>query len=242
MISILIKELNSFFSSLIGTMVIAVYLLINGLFLWVFNGDFNILRAGFADLNSYFFLAPWIFIFLIPAITMKSFADEFNNGTFEILKTKPITDWEIVLGKFLGAFLLVIFALVPTFIYVYSVYQLGNPIGNIELGSTFSSFFGLLFLASSYAAIGIFASSLANNQIVSFIISVFICFFFYNGFDALANYNLMGDFDYFIQNIGMSFHYKSISKGVIDTRDLIYFSSISFFFLYLTKQRIQNEK
>ncbi len=239
--SILIKELNSFFSSPIAYLVIAVYLVINGLFLWVFEGDFNILHNGFADLNSYFFLAPWIFIFLIPAITMRSFSDEINTGTIEILKTKPISNWQIILGKYVGGLLLVIFAILPTLIYVYSIYQLGNPVGNIEFGTTFGSFIGLLLLASSYTAIGLFSSSLSKNQIVSFITAVFISFFLYYGFDALASFNLLGDLDYTFQKLGMSEHFNSISKGVFDTRDLVYFASLSFFFLVLTNFRIQNE-
>lgn len=239
---ILIKELNSFFSSPIAYLVIAVYLVVNGLFLWVFESDFNILHAGFADLNSYFFLAPWIFIFLIPAITMRSFSEEINNGTIELLKTKPITNWQLILGKYFGALLLVLFAIIPTFIYVYSIYQLGNPIGNIEFGTTFGSFAGLLFLASTYTAIGIFASTISKNQIVSFIIAVFISFILFYGFEAFASYNLLGNLDYTIQNFGMSAHFNSISKGVIDTRDLIYFISVSFFFLVLTNYRIQHEQ
>ena len=239
--SILIKELNSFFSSPIAYLVIAVYLIINGLFLWVFEGDYNILRNGFADLNSYFFLAPWIFIFLIPAITMRSFSDEINTGTIEILKTKPISTWQIIMGKYVGGLVLVSFAILPTLIYVYSVYQLGNPVGNIEFGTTFGSFIGLMFLASAYTAIGLFSSSLSKNQIVSFIIAVFISFFLYYGFDALASFNLLGDLDYTFQKIGMSEHFNSIGKGVFDTRDLIYFASLSAFFLVLTNFRIHNE-
>ena len=239
---ILIKELNSFFSSPIAYLVIAIYLVINGLFLWVFEGDFNILHAGFANLNSYFFIAPWIFIFLIPAITMRSFSDEINTGTIEILKTKPITNWQIILAKYIAALILIIAAILPTLIYIYSIYQLGNPIGNIEFGTTFGSFFGLLFLASAYAAIGIFSSTISKNQIVSFIIGVFISFFSYYGFEALASYNIFGNLDYTIQTFGMHTHFESISKGVVDTRDLIYFISITLFFLVLTNYRIQHEE
>jgi len=239
--SILKKELNSFFSSPIGYLVIAVYLVFNGLFLWVFEGRFNILHAGFADLNSYFFLAPWIFIFLIPAITMRSFSDEINTGTIEILKTKPITPWQLVVGKYLGAFILVISAITPTLIYVYSIYQLGNPSGNINFGVTFGSFIGLLFLASAYTAIGIFSSTISKNQIVSFIIGVLLSFLLFYGFEAIATTNFTGSFDYQIQQFGMHEHFNSIGKGVIDTRDLIYFASITFFFLFITKNRIQNE-
>ncbi len=240
--SILIKELNSFFSSPIGYLVIAVYLIINGLFLWVFNSDFNILHAGFADLNSYFFLAPWIFIFLIPAITMQSFSDEINSGTIEILKTKPIRTWQLILGKYFGALLLVIFAITPTLIYVYSIYKLGNPIGNIEFGTTLGSFIGLLFLASTYTAIGIFSSTISKNQIVSFIIAAFISFFFYYGFEVFANFSLLGNLDYTFQNFGMKAHFNSISKGIIDTRTIIYFASITLFFLILTQYRIRHEE
>ncbi|WP_372769413.1 gliding motility-associated ABC transporter permease subunit GldF [Lutibacter sp.] len=240
--SILIKELNSFFSSPIGYLVISVYLVINGLFLWVFNGEFNLLQAGFADLNSYFFLAPWIFIFLIPAITMRSFSEEISTGTIEIIKTKPITNWDIILGKYFGALILVVLAIIPTLIYIYSIFQLGNPVGNIEFGTTFGSFIGLLFLASAYTAIGVFSSTISKNQIVSFITAVFISFFLFYGFEALANYNLLGNLDYAIQNFGMSEHFNSISKGVIDTRDLIYFLSVTFIFLVLTHFRIQHEK
>ena len=239
--SILIKELNSFFSSPIGYLVIAVYLLVNGLFLWVFDGDFNILHAGFADLNSYFFLAPWIFIFLIPAITMRSFSDEINSGTIEILKTKPLTNWQLILGKYFGALLLVILAIIPTVIYIYSIYQLGNPVGNINFGTVVGSFIGLLFLASSYSAIGIFSSTISNNQIVSFIVAVSLSFFLFYGFEALSSYSIFGNSGYTIKQFGMSEHFSSISKGVIDTRDLIYFISVTFIFLLLTKFRIQYE-
>ncbi|MFA5296775.1 MAG: gliding motility-associated ABC transporter permease subunit GldF [Lutibacter sp.] len=240
--SILIKELNSFFSSPIGYLVIAVYLVVNGLFLWVFNGEFNILHAGFADLNSYFFLAPWIFIFLVPAITMRSFSEEINTGTLEILKTKPMTNWEIILGKYFGALLLVVLAIIPTLIYVYSIFQLGNPVGNIEFGTTFGSFIGLLFLAGTYTSIGIFSSTISKNQIVSFIISVFISFFLFYGFEAISTLGFLGNLDYAFQNLGMSAHFNSISKGVIDTRDLIYFLSVTFIFLVLTNFSLQNEK
>lgn len=240
--AILTKELNSFFSSPIGYLVIAVYLIINGLFLWFFEGDFNILHAGFADLNSYFFLAPWIFIFLIPAITMRSFSDEINTGTIEILKTKPIGNWHIVLGKYLGSLILVLLAIALTLVYVYSIYQLGNPVGNINFGSTFGSFIGLLFLSSAYVTIGIFSSTISKNQIVSFLIAVSISFFLFYGFEAISTLNLFGNFNYTIQQLGMLEHFNSISKGVLDSRDLLYFISITYLFLFLTKFSIQHEQ
>ena len=237
MFAILKKELNSFFASPIGYLVIAVFLVINGLYLWVFKGDFNILNAGFADLNSFFFIAPWFFLFLIPAITMRSFSDEFRLGTIEILKTKPLTDWQIVLGKYAGALLLIIIALLPTLIYVYSIIQLGLPTGNLDIGSTIGSYIGLVFLASAYTAVGLFTSTLSNNQIVAFILSVIISFFLFYGFEALAD---LSDSE-MLRNFGMNEHFKSISRGVIDTRDIIYFASITVFFLFLTKLKLNVE-
>ncbi len=239
MFSILKKEFNSFFASPIAYLVIGVFLLINGLFLWVLKDDLNILNAGFADLNSYFYLAPWLFLFLIPAITMKSFADEFTNGTIEILKTKPLTDWQILLGKFIASLLLVLLAILPTLTYVYSIYKLGSPTGNLDTGSTLGSYLGLIFLASTYTAIGLFTSTLSNNQIVAFILAVFISFLLFAGLDVIGS--TTGDNALLIQQFGINEHYKSISRGVIDTRDLIYFVSITFFFLFLTKQQLKNE-
>ena len=238
MIAILKKEFNSFFASPIAYLVIGVFLLINGLLLFLFKDDFNILNAGFADLNSFFFVTPWVFIFLIPAITMKSFADEFNNGTIELLKTKPISNWQIVLGKFWAALLLVVIALIPTITYVYTVHQLGNPIGNIDFGATIGSYIGLFFLAATYTAIGLFTSTLSKNQIVAFILGVFSTFFLFYGFDAISN---SFDNNLTIQQIGINAHFKSISRGIIDTRDLVYFISVTIFFLFITKTRLENE-
>lgn len=237
--AILKKEFNSFFASPIAYLVIGVFLLINGLFLFIFDDDFNILNAGFADITPFFYLAPWVFLFLIPAITMKSFADEFNTGTIELLKTKPISDWQIVLGKFFASLLLVCVAIIPTFMYVYTVYQLGNPVGNIDFGSTIGSYIGLLFLAATYTAVGLFTSTLSKNQIVAFILGVFITFFLFYGFDAIAT--SFGDSSLTIQQLGINEHFKSISRGVIDTRDIIYFLSVTFFFLFITKTRLESE-
>ena len=238
MFAILKKEINSFFASPIAYLVIGVFLLINGLFLWVFNDDFNILNAGFADLNSFFFLAPWVFLFLIPAITMKSFADEFSDGTIELLKTKPISDWKIVLGKFWASLLLVFVALLPTLTYAYTIYQLANPIGYIDFGSAIGSYIGLLFLAATYTSIGLFTSTLSKNQIVAFILGVMITFFLFYGFDAISI--SLGN-ELAIKKMGINEHFKSISRGVIDTRDIIYFLSVTVFFLFITKTRLNNE-
>jgi ABC-2 type transport system permease protein len=239
MLAILKKELNLFFASPIGYLVIAVFLLINGLFLWIFKGDFNILNAGFADLNGFFFITPWFFIFLIPAITMRSFSDEIRLGTIEIIKTKPISDWQIILGKFFGSFILIILALIPTLSYAYTIIQLGNPIGNLDFGSTLGSYIGLLLLASSFTAIGLFTSTLSNNQIVAFIAGAALSLFMFYGFEAIAE--LIDNNNYAIGNLGMSSHFKSISRGVIDTRDMLYFISVTFFFLFLTKIKFEQK-
>lgn len=239
MLAILKKELNLFFASPIGYLVIAFFLIINGLFLWVFKGDYNILNAGFSDLNSFFFVSPWFFIFLIPAITMRSFTDEIKLGTIEILKTKPITSWQIVLGKYLGAFILIILALIPTLTYVVTIIKLGNPVGNLDLGSTLGSYFGLLFIASAFTSIGLFTSTLSNNQIVAFIIGIALSFFMFYGFEAIAELNISQNIT--IENLGLNTHFKSISRGVIDTKDVIYFISVTFFFLFITKLKFDKQ-
>ena len=237
MLSILKKELNSFFASPIGYLVIAVFLVMNGLFLWVFVGDFNILNAGFADLNSFFFITPWFFLFLIPAITMRSLSDEIRLGTIEILKTKPISDWQIVLGKFFGALLLILFALIPTIIYAYSIIQLGNPVGNLDIGATIGSYIGLLFLASAFTSVGLFTSTYSSNQIVAFMLGVIISFFMFYGFEALADLGISET----LRSFGLYEHYKSISRGVIDTSDIVYFVSATIFFLFLTFLKLKAE-
>ena len=238
--SIILREIKSFFGSPIGYLVIAVFLISNGLFLWVFEGDYNILNSGYADLAPFFTLAPWILIFLIPAVTMRSFSDERKQGTLELLLTKPLSIWEIVNGKFLGSFFLIILAIIPTFIYVKVISNLGLPEGNIDIGSTIGSYFGLLFLIAAYSAIGVFTSTLSENQIVAFIISVFLCFFFYFGFEGLAF--LIPRNSNFVSVFGMQEHFKSMSRGVIDTRDVIYFLSITILFLSFTVYKLKSFK
>jgi|TARA_B110000093_G_scaffold146838_1_gene159181 ABC-2 type transport system permease protein len=233
MYSIFKKEIRSFLSSLIAYVVIIVFLLIVGLFTWVF-ADGNILAQGYASLDTLFFMAPWIFIFLISAITMRSFSEEINQGTFEILSTKPITDFQIILGKFLAAVCLVAFSVLPTLLYFYSVYQLGLPKGNIDMGATWGSYIGLILLGGCYASIGIFSSAATSNQIVAFVLGMFLCFFFYVGFQQISNLSLFGSWDSFVQNLGIQYHYDSISRGVVDSRDLVYFGSLISFFLGLT--------
>jgi len=230
MLAILKREINSFFSTSVGYLVIALFLIINGLFLWVFEGDFNILDNGFADLSSFFVIAPWVFLFLIPAVTMRAFSDERKMGTLELLLTKPISLKNIVLGKYFGAVLLICIAIIPTLLYIITISKLGNPAGNWDLGSTLGSYIGLLFLIFAYTSIGIFASTLSKNQIVAFIIVVFICFAFYYGFGEIDSF-LSG---YSIGSLGMKNHFNSVARGVLDTRDIIYFVSVSVLFLAFT--------
>lgn len=238
--AILLREIKSFFGSPVGYLVIAIFLLLNGLFLWVFEGDYNILNSGFADMSPFFTIAPWILIFLIPAVTMRSFSDEKKQGTLELLLTKPLSQWQIVNGKFLGSMLLIVLAILPTLVYVYVISSLGMPAGNIDLGSTMGSYFGLLFLIAAYCAIGIFTSALTENQIVAFILSVFLCFFFYFAFDGLALY--LPRAENLIAAIGMDSHFKSMGRGVIDTRDVVYFISLTFAFLSFTVFKLKSIK
>ena len=238
--SIVLREIKSFFGSPIGYLVIAVFLIGNGLFLWVFEGEYNILNSGFADLSPFFTLAPWILIFLIPAVTMRSFSDEKKQGTLELLLTKPLSIWQIVNGKFLGSMLLIVIAIIPTFIYVKVISSLGMPEDNIDMGSTMGSYFGLLFLIAAYSAIGIFTSTLSENQIVAFIVAVFLCFFFYFGFESVAT--LVPSFQGIISGLGMQNHFKSMGRGVIDTRDVVYFMSITVLFLSFTAYNLKSIK
>ena len=241
MISIFKKEIRSFLSSLIAYVVIVVFLLIIGLFTWVF-ADGNVLVLGYANLDILFFMAPWVFTFLISSITMRSFSEELKQGTFEILSTKPITDVQIVLGKFLASVTLVVFAVLPTLVYAYSIFRLGSPVGNIDTGATMGSYIGLILLGASYASIGIFSSVITPNQIVAFILGLFLCFFFYVGFQQLSNLSLFGSYDSFVQSLGIQLHYDSISRGVVESRDLAYFISLIFIFLSLTVLALRGRK
>lgn len=230
MLPIIKREINSFFSSSIGYLVIAIFLSVTGIFLWVFTGTYNIFDNGFADLSSFFELAPWIMLFLIPSVTMRAFSDEKKSGTLELLMTKPISLRSIVLGKYFGSVILICIALVPTLLYVFTISELGNPPGNWDLGSTLGSYIGLLFLVFSFSAIGIFSSSLSSNQLAAFIIALFICFVLYYAFDGIAVSTTIPS----IESLGLKSHYDNISRGVLDTRDMLYFISLSIFFIAAT--------
>ena len=234
MIPVFLKEINTFFASLIGYVVIGTFLVIMGLLMWVFP-EFSIPDGNYASLDTLFGIAPMVFMFLIPAVTMRSLAEEKQSGTIELLVTRPVTDWQIVGGKFMAAFVLVVIALLPTWLYYFSVWQLGAPQGNIDFGGTMGSFIGLLFLAGAFVSIGIFASSLTNNQIVAFVLATFLCFFVYLAFDYLSRLPIFfGKTDDIIQSLGIDYHYNSISRGSLDTRDIIYFLSVIAFFFAAT--------
>jgi len=242
MVALLKKEISSFLSSLIGYITIIVFLLINGLFLFVFPTNFNILDYGYSNIDGLFMIGPFVFLFLIPAITMRLFADEKNRGTIEFLLTNPLTDLEIVLAKYLAGLLLVIFALVPTLIYFGTVYYMGMPVGNIDQGGMWGSYIGLLLLGSAFVAIGMFTSSITDNQIVSFVSSVVLTGFIYIGFELIYELELFGPIDLFIKNLGMSTHFAALSRGVIDSRDVLYFLSVDALFILLTKFSLETRK
>lgn len=242
MLALLAKEIKSFLSSLIGYIAMAVFLVLTGLFLWVFPGNFNILDLGYSDMEPLFTLAPWVFMFLIPAITMRTFSEEQRTGTIELLLTRPLTDLQIILAKILAGIVLVLLALLPTLIYTLSVYLLGNPVGNLDMGGTWGSYIGLVFLASAFVSIGVFASSITPNQVVAFIVAVFLCFFVFVGFDSISSFAVMGPLDSLVQKLGILEHYHSMSRGVIDSRDVVYFVVLFTVFVLLTKTVLQSRK
>ncbi|MFH6984390.1 gliding motility-associated ABC transporter permease subunit GldF [Marinoscillum luteum] len=234
MISIFLKEVNEFLDSLIAYVVIGVFLIGIGLLMWVFP-DTNVLDYGYASMEPLFSLGPYMFMFLIPAITMKSFAEEKRSGTIELLQTLPFRDSQIIMGKFLAGFFLVLFSVLPTIIYYYSLSYLSNPVGNLDTPGIIGSYIGLVFLGGVFTAIGILASALTGNQIVSFILAAFLCFFFYAGFDAVAEINLWADWSYYIADLGIMAHYTSISRGLLDFKDVVYFGSLMALMLLFTQ-------
>lgn len=226
MYSLFKKELSVFFGSLIGYLVIGIFLLLNSLYLWVFDSDMNVLNVGYANLDGFFYVAPYMFLFLCSAITMKMFADEERNGTMELLLTHPMTVLQIVGAKYLAGIVLCIMALIPCLIYFLSIYLLASPLGNVDAGGLWGAFIGLVFLFSAFTAIGIFSSSVNANQIVTFLISLSLGFLFVSGFDALAQVLPYGMFKIFVQELGVGPHFHTMSKGVLDLRDILYFASI----------------
>ena len=238
--SICKKELNQFFSNLSGYIAIVLFLIVNGLFLFVLK-DSNLFDFGYASLDKFFELAPWVFLFLIPAITMRTLSDEFKGGTFEILHTKPLTQWQIVTGKYLSVLIVLLFVIIPTFIYIFTIHSLSAQ-GGIDSGGITGSYIGLFLLAAVFAAIGVCCSGFTNNAIVAFLISAFACLILYFGFNALSKLSFFENGpDYYIEMLGIDFHYHSISRGVLDSRDIIYCISIIFLFLLITVKNLHKK-
>ena len=233
--SIFFKEINSFFNSIVGYVVLLVFFIACGLFLWVIP-DYSILGYGYAVMDRFFTIAPWLMLLLVPAVTMRFFAEEFKMGTIEWLATKPLTQLEIILGKYLATLALILFALIPTFVYVYTISNLSFPDVGLDRGAIIGSYIGLFFLAATFASIGLFCSSLTGNQVVGFLISIVSCYLFYSGFENLSKLpNFAEGIDYYLSMIGSEFHYNSISRGCIDTRDVVYFFTVIVLFIALTK-------
>ena len=234
MVEIVRKEFFGFLNSLIAYVVITVFLTGMGLLMWVFP-ETSVLEYGYADMETLFSLGPYVLMFLIPAITMKAFAEEYKSGTIELLLTKPLTDLQIILGKFIASFLLVILALLPTLVYFYSVYSLGDPVGNIDVPGAIGSYLGLILLGAVFTSVGVFSSACSTNQIISFVLSVFLCFILYTGFRSLAGINVWGDYALLLDQLGIVYHYNSLSKGLVDTRNIIYFLSVISLMILMTK-------
>jgi ABC-2 type transport system permease protein len=245
MLTLYLKEIRSFLSSLVGYIAIGVFITLIGLFMWVIpadGGGYNILDNGFANIDPLFFIAPWVYLFLIPAITMRSFSEEKKSGTIELLLTRPLSDFQIVMAKYLAGFSLVAVSLLPTLIYYYSVHVLGAPKGNIDTGGMWGSYIGLLFLGAGFVSIGIFASAISENQVIAFIIALLLCFFCYIGFEFIADSGVFGKYDALFKSLGINDHYVSMSRGVIDTRDALYFISVIALFNLLTKLVLESRK
>ncbi|MEO5570349.1 MAG: gliding motility-associated ABC transporter permease subunit GldF [Bacteroidia bacterium] len=243
MIALLKKEINSFLNSLIGYIVILVFLLTISLFLWVFpETEFNVFESGYANIDSLFIITPWVYMFLVPAITMRLFAEEKKSGTIELLLTHPLTELQVILAKYFAGVLLVLFSLLPTLIYYFCIYNLASPTGNVDSGAVWGSYLGLLFLGAGFTAIGVFASAVTDNQVIAFVIALFLCFICYSGFNSISAFISAGTFSSVIYNLGISAHYSSMSRGVIDSRDVIYFLSIISFFVMSTRIVLESRK
>ncbi len=241
MLAVFKREIFSFLNSLMAYITIGIFLLACGLMFWFFP-DTSILEYGYAEMDGFFSLVPYLFIFLISAITMRSFAEERKEGTYVLLATRPLSEWQIITAKYLACVVLVLFALLPTLFYYFSISQLGLPKGNIDTGAVIGSYIGLFLLGNAFAAIGIFTSSITKNQIIAFAISVFLCFFAYGGFLAISKINGLQSIENYLLNIGIAEHYESMSRGVVDTRDVIYFITFVAVFLGLTKLAIGGRK
>ena len=240
MISLLKKEIKVFFGSLIGYLIIGIFLLVNNIMLWSKYSDFNILDYGYANLEMFFFISPLLFLVFIPSIGMRVFSEEFNLGSIELLITKPISLFKIVFAKYLAVFIVAFLSIIPTLINVLTIYYLGENVGNLDLPAVFGSYIGLILLSSIFSAISIFASSLTSNQIIAFIIGILLCLLFYLGFDFIVDTNSFNNMDLIIKKLGISYHYNDMSKGLFRISDIVYFLSVSLLFLKFTENIIKN--
>lgn len=232
MLNIFRKEVSSFFNSLIAYIVIGVFLLLTGLMFWLYP-DTNILDYGYAEMNTFFQVCPYLLMVFVPAVTMRMFSEEIKSGTLELLFTKPISVWNIILGKYFSCLFIIVLALLPTLIYYITVYNLGNPVGNIDSAAVFGSYFGLILLVSVYVAVGVFTSSITKNQVVAFLLAIISSYILFSGIEQFSNL-FSGSFQYILSFVGLSFHYSSIGKGVVDSRDVVYFVTLTLVFLFLT--------
>ncbi len=232
------KELSLYFNNLSGVLISGLFLLITGLFLWVIPGSWNVFSVGYANINGLFELAPWLYLFLIPAISMRLFADEYRIGTIELLMTSPLSSSKVVFSKFIAGFIVVLVSLLPTLVFVYSINMMASPMGNIDSGAIIGSYIGLLFLACLYLAIGVFASSLTDNQIVAFLFALVLCYLVYAGLDFVSLI-FSGQLAFYISQGGISSHYEALSRGVVELSDVVYFVSMTLFFLFLTQKKIE---
>jgi ABC-2 type transport system permease protein len=240
-----LKEIRSFLSSLVGYIAISVFITLIGVFMWVIpsdSGGSNVLDNGFANIDPLFYIAPWVYLFLIPAITMRSFSEEKKAGTIELLLTRPLSDLQIVMAKYLAGLSLVLISLLPTLIYYYSVIVLCQKNTTIDTGGMWGSYVGLFFLGAGFVSIGVFASAIAENQVIAFIMALLLCFIAYIGFDFIAESGVFGKYDSIFKSLGINEHYVSMSRGVIDTRDALYFISVILVFNLSTRLVLESRK
>ena len=236
------KEISGFFSSLTGYVVILVFLLLNSLFMWVIPGQFNVIGNGYATLDTMFSIAPWVFLFLVPAITMRMISEEKRTGTMDLLLTRPVSELQIILAKFFASWALVALSIIPTLVYFWSVSRLGSPPGNMDMGGTWGSYIGLIFLGGIYGSIGVFASSITGNQVVAFTVAVFASYLMYQGFELLSQLAGSGKMAFLVSRMGIAYHYNSISRGVLDSRDILYFILVDVLFIMGTRTVLQSSK
>jgi gliding motility-associated transport system permease protein len=241
MLNIFWKEISDYLSSLIAYVVIGVFLMALGLLMWVFP-ETNVLDYGYADMGTLFTMGPFVLMFLIPAITMKMFAEELKTGSFEILSVKPVSLYDIVLGKFLASWSISVIAILPTLVYFFSLYQLANPRGNVDVAGVIGSYIGLIILASVFTAIGLFASSMTRNQVIAFVLASFLSFLLFTGINSLANINVWSDFSLILAGLSVEQHYNAMSRGVLDSRDVVYLLSVNALLLFFTSLILKRQR